>query len=433
MSVKEEELLEEISGFLHGYLKSGTIKINSFLSKINPNISNLQQLLTIRFLLKEDTIQFVKDLPHLIKNFKTTTVLKNDVHFGEIRGQIDWNETIKERLSINYFDKTIFSTNESVRSYNTPENLVLKELLIILYSILFENDYIKGFEKSKWFQDWQELKGSIQHTLRKNIYLQRVDYKQVSDRSVTKLINHRNQLYRNAAKLLLTYRSLMEGQFSQKDLEVLLRETFIAPDNVDVLFELYWVVQVIKQNSENSTLHLLDGTQNMVASWEKEEYLYQIYHDSCGSGIVKFNVEASEIAESEHPYLKQKYNSFTTSRLLAKSIFGRNKENSIWRGRPDFLVEVFHKHTNVLISLTIGEVKNTANIDYAITGMEELLDYIYLVKKNNSDYLIELGIPIRGILCVGDDVRFNTDVEHELLKVVNRGKNVNIFNRAVNI
>lgn len=67
MSVKEEELLEEISGFLHGYLKAGKVKINSFLSKVNLNISNLEQLLTIRFLLKEKTIVFVKGAASTIK------------------------------------------------------------------------------------------------------------------------------------------------------------------------------------------------------------------------------------------------------------------------------------------------------------------------------------------------------------------------------
>lgn len=421
MSVKEEELLEEISGYLHGYLKTGTVRINSFLSKINLNISNLEQLLKIRFLLKEETIQFVKELPYLLKNIKTTTTVKNDLHYGEVRGQIDWDQTIKERLAKNYLDRTIFSTNESVRSYNTPENLVLKQLLLVLYSLIYKSDYIKGFEEAKWFQDWQGLKVNVLNALRKNIYLQRVENQQVSDRMVTKIVNHRNRLYRTAAKLLLTYRSLANGQFSVEDVEVLLRETFIAPDNIDVLFELYWVVKVIKQNTENSKLHLLDGSQNMVASWENNGFLYNIYHNSTGSGAVQFNISSSEIAESSHPYLIQKYHSFTLSRKLSRSIFGQNKEGFLWKGRPDFLVEVYEKSSENLVAVIIGEVKNTPRVDYAITGMEELLEYIYFVKENGADYALNSGISVRGILCVGDDVDFNSDVDHELLRVVKRG------------
>ena len=48
-----EEMIEEVAGHLHGYLKSGTVRIESFYSKINSNIHNIEQLLIIRFLLKK--------------------------------------------------------------------------------------------------------------------------------------------------------------------------------------------------------------------------------------------------------------------------------------------------------------------------------------------------------------------------------------------
>ncbi|GAE94689.1 hypothetical protein JCM21714_3870 [Gracilibacillus boraciitolerans JCM 21714] len=155
MSRKEEEMLEEISGFLHGYLKAGNVRINSFLSKTNLNISNLQQLLMIRFLLLKETKNFAKRLPFLLKNFKTTTATRKETNIGgEVRGEIDWAETTKSRLVRNHKDRTIFSTNESIRSYDIPENLVLKELLGILYRLLFHDSYLKGFEKAAWFAEW---------------------------------------------------------------------------------------------------------------------------------------------------------------------------------------------------------------------------------------------------------------------------------------
>ncbi|MDL4842622.1 hypothetical protein [Aquibacillus rhizosphaerae] len=61
-------------------------------------------------------MEFAKILPVLLKRFKTTTIAKNETHIGEVRGQIDWGETTKERLARNYKDRTIFSTSESVRS-----------------------------------------------------------------------------------------------------------------------------------------------------------------------------------------------------------------------------------------------------------------------------------------------------------------------------
>jgi hypothetical protein len=424
MSLKEEELLEEISGFLHGYLKAGKLRINSFLSKINMNISNLEQLLTIRFLLKDDTKEFVKELPVLLKRFKTTTVIQNEIHFGEVKGQIDWAQTTKERLARNHKDKTIFTTNESIRSYNTPENLILKELLGILYGILFNEAFIKGFENREWFSEWQQLKKKVVHAYKKNIYLQRVDYVHVADRIILKTLNHRNKLYRIAAKLLLFYRKLMNGLYSKEDIENVLRETFIAPDNVDVLFELYWIIQLIKKNTNESQLHLIDGSQNMVASWETEFYLHKLYHNSTGSNEIQFSITADEISESSNSFLKRKYRSFTTSNLFAHEFFGRTPTKFLWRGRPDFLLEVYNKETNKIVKLIIGEVKNTSRVEYAITGLEELLDYVHFVKDAKGDYLLGSSITVRGILCIGDvPLKDDANYESELIKVAKRGKN----------
>jgi hypothetical protein len=420
MSQVEEELLSEISGFLHGYLKSGKVRINSFLSKINVNISNLEQLLTLRFLLKEDTVEFVKELPFLLKRFKTTTVMQNETSVGEVRGQIDWDQTTKERFSLNYKDRTIFSTTESIRSYNTPENLVLKELLGLIYSVLYKDSYIKGFEKMEWFSRWQSLKGNVAQAYKKNIYIQRVDHVHVSDRVIQKTLSHRNKLYRNAAKLLFIYRNLMNGKYSEEDITNILRETFIAPNNIDVLYELYWIIQLINKNTDQSQLHLMDGTQNIVASWEQNSYLYSLYHDSKGSSEINFRVSVGEISESTNDYLRRKYHSFTTSNSLAHEFFGRKINKFIWSGRPDFLLEIYDKNTKQLVKVIIGEVKNTSRVEYAITGLEELLDYIHFVRNQNGEYLLGSDVSVRGMLCLGN-VLFCDEGNSELVSVVKRG------------
>src|SRR5699024_6266478 len=118
-----------------------------------------------RFLLKEETRLFVQALPTLLQNFKTTTTLKSEINIGEVRGTINWPETLKTRLSQNYADRLTFSTTESIRSYNTPENSVLKELLTILYEIVYENDYIRGFEQAEWFKKWSQLKPILKQAL----------------------------------------------------------------------------------------------------------------------------------------------------------------------------------------------------------------------------------------------------------------------------
>jgi len=119
-----------------------------------------------------------------------------------------------------------------------------------------------------------------------------------------------------------------------------LRETFIAPDNMDVLFELYWIVKLINQQTKQSELYLLDGSQNKVASWEKDDCRYTIYHDSAGSGKAKFHLKSSEIANSNNLFLKQKYHAFQMQNEIQKKVFGKMPSENLWRGRPDFLIEV---------------------------------------------------------------------------------------------
>ena len=423
MSIKEEEVLEEISGFLHGYLKAGKVRLNSFISKVNTNISNIEQLLTIRFLLRNETKEFVRKLPTLLKRFKTTTFLENETYYGEVRGQIDWSQTLKKRVEHNPKDKTVFSINESIRSYNTPENLLLKELLGILYKVLFKDNYIKGFENREWFMEWQELKNHVFHVYKKNIYLQRVDAFSVSDRIIEKTLSHRNKLYRNAARLLAFYRKLMNGKFSEQDIKNVLQETLIAPDNIDVLFELYWIIQLIKKNTDVSQLHFMDGSHNLVASWDTDSHLYKLYHDSTGSGEVKFSISSNEISESNNVYLKRKYQSFTSANELANEFFGRKTSNFLWQGRPDFLLEVYNKQTSRIVKLIIGEVKNTSRVDYAITGLEELLDYLHFVKNSKGDFLLGSPITVLGLLCVGGVPLLEVD-NPQLIRVVKRSKNI---------
>src|SRR5205085_2007404 len=58
-----------------------------------------------------------------------------------------------------------------------------------------------------------------------------------------------------------------------------------------------------------------------------------------------------------------------------------------WAGRPDILVEVREKASGRLTRIVIGEVKYTNRMDYAITGLYELIDYMMLVKDRTGKYI----------------------------------------------
>lgn len=413
---KYERIVKEVSEFLHTYLKAGYVKVDSFSHKIHQQIDRFEQLFIVRFLLQEETKQFVSDLPMLIRNFKTTTATKQLTNIAEVRGAIDWQETIRTRTNQNYADKLTFVTNENIRSYDTPENLVLKNLLTTLYDELYENDYVQKFYETDWFGTWKTLRRNVTTVLRKNIYLQRVPNIHISNRTLNNTMKHRNPLYKKAALILAQYNRFMRGQYDEEELEQLLRETFILPQEEDVLFELYWVIQLIKHNTKTSTLHLMDGTENIVASWERGEYEYAIYHDSTGPRELSFTTYISELKDSTHSYVERLYASFQMVNEYREKYFNRGKQDIFHQGRPDIIVVVRYKETGELVKLIIGEVKNSHDIGYITTGLHELLDYIHLVKQDGE--YAQGNIPVKGLLCT-DEIEWNENsTEGDLVQIV---------------
>lgn len=401
---KYDRIVNEVAEFLHTYLKAGYLQIDSFSQKIHQDIDRFEQLFVIRYLLQTETKAFVAQLPTLIRNFKTTTTAKSQTNIAEIRGTIDWEETLRTRMNQNYADPLTFVTNENIRSYETAENLVLKNLLTILYTELYENDYVQSFYNTNWFKEWNTLKENLATILRKNIYLQRVPKIAISDRMIHATKKHRNPLYRKAANLLAQYKRFMRGDFSEAELAQLLRETFILPEEEDVLFELYWIIQIIKQNTDESRLHLMDGRDNIVASWESKAYTYAIYHDSSGPSELSFRSYIDELKNSQNPYTERIYQSFQSANEYRKKFFNRQKQTIFQQGRPDFIITVRQKQSGNLEKIIIGEVKNTKRNNYAAIGLQELLDYIHLAKIENN--YIDQKISIKGLLCT-DEIDWN--------------------------
>lgn len=402
MKKSAEELLEEISDFLVIYLKSGHIHLNSFLSKTDLAISKMEQLLKIHFLLQEEVKDFVRVLPESIRNIKTSTKVIQETYYGEIRGQIHWNQTLYERLKSNYKDRLIFSVKERNREYAIKENLVLLELIRTLHSILFYELDSNHLEKYSWFKDWVYLKNVLNHLLQKNVYLSRVSQNAVSvtDRMIIDTMKHRSFLYKQAAKILQQYRKIMSGEMNKFEIQKLLRETFIQPQEEEVLFELYWVINLIKQNTHNAELHLIDGTNNLVAIWHDEKFTYKLYHDSVGSSA-QFYITTDEINMYEHPFLKRQLQAMNEAAAFAEQWLNKSIDvTTYWSGRPDILIEVFERDTHKLVKLVIGEVKYTNRPEYIVTGLRELTDYMKLVKSFNGTFLEE-EIEIQGILFSG--------------------------------
>lgn len=420
MKRKTEELIEEVSDFLFVYLKSGRISVNSFINDIHLNINNLDELLQVHFLLKDEVKQFVRNLPVHIRKFKTSTKTETETVHGNIRGQIAWRETITERLKRNYQNRTIYAINEQTKNYNLNENLVLKEFIGIIYIILHQ--VTPTFEKYNWFSEWLDLKKTVDHVYLKNIYLSRVKTNKgkITERMLANTVRHRNPLYNQAARLFIEYRKVMSRNLNKQDIQELIKQTFVTPEKEEVLFELYWVIKLITSNSSNAQLQIIDGKQNLVASWLNNGFLYKIYHDSTGSNLLRFQVTTDELQGTIVPYLNKRLDSIEKADSISKAVFGRSIDTkNFWSGRPDILVEIYDSNTKNLVKVIIGEVKHTTNISYAIEGLRELLDYMLLIKDKNGVYMSNQEVAFEGMLFVDN-----------LLIQKSKLENVRIINHA---
>ena len=419
MKTSKEELMKAISGDLIIYLKSGYLSPKPFLNKLNLNIDRIENLIKIHFLLLPEVRDYILNLPLLIRNLKTSTFFTNAVCHNEVRGSIHWQNTLSLRLNTNYRDNTLFVCNEIDKWYNTKENIVLKKFIETVYNIIFVDIHMDRFADHSWYVKGECINRIIKQIYEKNIYMSRIDTEKihVTARMIEDVTKNRNPLYSTAAVLLNKYLDLINLNIDQTMIKELFEKTFVEVIDENTLFELYWIINIIRKNASNSKMYIVDGTNNIVASWQDDNFHYNIYHDSVGSSNLMFSVELDEVKDTDNEYLKRKIAVINNTKSISKMLFDDiSFRNNFWSGRPDILLEVIEKNTGNLAKIIVGEVKYTANKSYMIQGLEELLEYIYFVKEKSiqSNYIYNNDyshIDIQGVLFV-DKIDFNPLPSH---------------------
>lgn len=171
----------------------------------------------IQYFLGKDVLEFIEKLPEWIRSIKTIVIKDPEVVYGRISGTIDWQMTIKKRMMENPLDPTLFVINRIERNFNIPANLVLKKLLSVLYTIIIQDipmafDHSIKYPNLKTMVAQKHLREIINDVYLKNIYMRRISLEEcekINDRMINQTLKARTPLYRNAAKLLKTYRELM--------------------------------------------------------------------------------------------------------------------------------------------------------------------------------------------------------------------------------
>lgn len=401
MSTSAEVLIQDIVEDFSSFLKEGDkINFSSIYQKIYPSleITDIEKLLRIHFILTDSenpdnpgVIPFVKQLPDRIKRIKTTVIQKTEKYEGEVKGRIKWNETIRSRYNSNS-GISPFICDRIERDYDIPENLILKKIISIIHNII-ENDLKDAIEgEYGWLDTWikdEKLKDVVSSLYLKNIYLKRITREQdfISDKMINRAMKSRNPLYRDAAFLLRRYYKLVNYEFNEQEAKSILASTFIKPDKIETLFELYWIVKIIRlfklhSDVENFSLIPLEKGQNIVACWKLDGNTYRISHNS------QANFNFRETVEDNIPSLSNHDSFFgrqiQSIKMLEQCILAENHLD-MWRGRPDIILEI-RDDDQKLKQILIGEVKYTNRPQTAINGLRELLEYLALI-KDGCEYL----------------------------------------------
>jgi hypothetical protein len=440
MKTSADILLEEVADDFNQFLMYGNL--SSFTQKIEPNlnIDNLAKLLRIHYVLtmskdggRVGVIDFVEQLTERLRRIKTTVKKETERFEGEVKGRINWKHTIRDRYNRNPKDRSSFICDKREINYDIAENLVLKSLLQIIHNIIYYDLNVAFENRYKWLKGWVEEKGLkeiLNQLFFRNVYLKRINLSEsaVTERMINKSSKSRSALYREAAELLARYRKLMTYELDSSEAKELLNNTFIEPDKADTLFELYWIIKIIKQ-FKNPKFHLIERGTNIVASWEIGQETYKIFHDSVGS--FEFNEDIDKISRS----LIDKDNFLGRElKVLGKieQLTGKKADN-LWGGRPDIILEK-HDKDGRLVSIFIGEVKYTQDRGYAIQGLKELLEYMALIKKNGTyvekyKHLFDGLIKIKGCLFLDsiDDEDLNIKRNDDTVQIVMFGEDMNIL------
>ena len=447
-----EDLLDAVANDFHTYLRRG-VRFERVIGSAHANldIDDVETLLRIHFVLTESNenrsvgvVDFMRKLEDRVRQMKTTTAPQSQEYHGEVRGRIDWQGTVKSRARKGRLNEPVFVCSEPEEHYNIDENLVLKRLLTVIHEIVTEDlaYAVENPEGYEWLSAWtssidessnwegETAADMLKRVYDRNVYLQRitVDERAVTDRILESVKRSRSTFYQEAAELLDRYQQLMRHELEAEEAREILNHTVLAPEQTETLFELYWIFCLLDGFDAAQYRVLADWRESpsTVACWEQGETRFVLSHDSTGESLTFHEKLETQKIESDG-YLFRLNEVLARWQSLSEELLGRGGSDSLWGGRPDIVLERFKENVDgewVIENVFIGEVKYTQNVDYAATGLRELLEYMAFVRhaSESEDYIEDTehvleSVNVRGLLFT-DDLDGDTVNAEEGVRIV---------------
>lgn len=388
-------ILNEINEFLYLYLFKGNIETISDVEI--ENLFNLTQddftlIKVVYFLLSDELKDLIKILPILIRNLSHSTKKETKEYKGVIKGHIDWNNTIKQRLSKQFDDKSLFVCHPPSKFYDLEENQLLKFLLrkiIYLkreYLEFYNSDNIINIETDET-DDWQIIIDTnffISEKVLKKVYFDEITtIDTVTTKHLRKSYKNRNPLYHKVARAFILYEDL----FILNNIDVLkdlLEKKIIQTFDDNKLYELYILFNLIKMLPENKELKLLYEDNDYVVESLIEDYIIRIYYQKTPS-ILKNDSKYLDILDNYQINKKVK--------------------------SPDIIIE-FEKDNDLFYRLI--EVKNSDDSKYIRDSLYKVIGYYNDFKgENNSNFTDNYPVVLvmwSGIMLNDDYDPFNDEI-----------------------
>lgn len=422
-------LLENLTQDILTYVMHGDFPADAFAGKIKPDelderFEEYEKLVDLHFILQEDVVRFVRDLQKNLRNVKTQTKNASELYRGSVEGRINWQKTLQRRYASGG-DSTIFVCDNRTEHYDIDENIVLKKLLSVIYNALdaWDDDLEKEYEwiENRW-PDEEDLIEEMKDRFKRNVHINRIrDPKQYepTDRMLARAESSRNELYREAARLLKVRQSLHNGD---KDaIKSLLDNTAITPDDRETLLELYVLFRFIaaleQMRGGQFEMKTIRSGKQEVAKLVGEEKEIVLYHDnSAWKRGLSFNYDAEEDG-GETLSRPEKVQAMTHD-ILANYFDEDTPRHS---KRPDVIVLEIKDGDDY--EYLVVEVKDSTRKKTIQEGVKEGLEYIAFLKQDDEFAFDEdnvFGDGYHGVLVTQDlaETKSLDDQEDMPLKIL---------------
>jgi hypothetical protein len=405
-----EQLREAVATRLLTYLGEGVLCEPAVTAAIDPtalDITELDRLCRLRFVLSSDVSTFVADVPERLRRIRTSSRRSTERERGTVSGRIDWPQTHAVRSRAGHDDPTLYATHTQCVEYDLPENRVVKRLLSVVVSVVRDELLTEGYD---WQSEWSsETVAELTRVYRENQYLSQlpdVDSYTVSERDLDAARRSRHELYRDAAKLLRLYRDLLDERYDRDAVQELLRETLITPRDPARLFELYAVFELLDAlDTKLVRYQTVEPGTGAIASLETSETTVAVYYDETGPITLSEPLPSVE-AETLSPPFSRELAAMERYDRHREAILGRGSQGGYYRGRPDIVVCVFSRggEERSLRAVTLGEVKYTRRNGTLARGLRELSEYLQFARYEDT-YLTDTDVTLSGLVVTNDSDR----------------------------